>query len=414
MAIIKPINGWRYNMHKMPGIDHLISPLDGQYQKKDLDKYYNIPYNSIHLNKPVSTEQSAQLLESWKKQKVLVQDMVPGIYTYYQYIPDGSVVKGFICNMHNHAGENVVAKHEQTFSNAVDQLFHALKATAFNAGPIHGLYTDPQFKLEKWLDESIREPVYESTDHQGIKNKISIIHDKNVIHHFIECLADKNIMIADGHHRYESAIRYNEWCRKNNPAHNGNEGYNYHFIFLSNTEQKTQRILPYHRLIKAGNPGREQLTKAFSQYFQLKEEHCDIHQLKPETGQYFTLITRDTCYSLIPRKDILHVNASLSDHIIAYFLLHETLKTLLGKEYNYHGQITYTESKEACINFAKQEQNAYSVLLNPLSMEEFKKISHAGILLPQKTTYFYPKVTGGYLFNSIKHEDFDTPFNSCF
>ncbi len=166
MAEIKPFRAWRYNETLSHKIGELTSPLFDVVSEKQRRNLYQNPLNSIHLSVPEKgAEVAATLLEKWKVDEVIKQDVIPGIYVYYQYFrmqgsPKWLCRKGFICNVRIYDwDENVILRHENTIPKAVNDRIELLEKTELNVSPTHGLYTDTSFELEKYMDEAITNPL---------------------------------------------------------------------------------------------------------------------------------------------------------------------------------------------------------------------------------------------------------------
>ena len=259
MAEIKPLRGWRYNKELSENIDAHISPLFDVVTEHQRQILYQNPYNSIHLSVPKGSnpaKSAAATLSSWKKNKIIEQDHLPGIYVYYQYfnLPGHQETycrKGFICFTKAYDwDEKVVLRHENTIPPAVRDRVALLKETELNASATHGLYSDSAFQLEEIMDECMTDPIMEAEDYQGVRESLSVVHDAQAIGKFIAVLKEKQIILADGHHRYQGSVNYRNFRTKQNPNHTGLEGYNYHMMFLTNMEAKDLRILATHRLVK--------------------------------------------------------------------------------------------------------------------------------------------------------------------
>ena len=153
-------------------------------------------------------------LKKWKKSGILIQDQLPGIYVYYQYfqLPGSSreyCRKGFICNIRIYDwDEEVILRHENTMPVSVNDRIEILEKTRLNVSPTHGLYNDTDFVLETFMDESMVTPLYETEDYQGVRDVLSVIHDAHVIRTFVNHLKEKQIILADGHHRYSGSLIY--------------------------------------------------------------------------------------------------------------------------------------------------------------------------------------------------------------
>ena len=215
MAEIKPFRAWRYNRNLSSSIETLMSPLFDVVSEKQRLTLYKNPLNSIHLSVPLDPEpaqRAAETLKQWKESRILVQDVLPGIYVYYQYFTlPGSVKeycrKGFITHIRAYDWEErVILRHENTIPKAVNDRTELLEKTMLHASATHGLYTDPTRELETYMDDAITHPIYITEDYQGVRDVLAVIQDAHVIKKFIDSLAEKNIILADGHHRYESSL----------------------------------------------------------------------------------------------------------------------------------------------------------------------------------------------------------------
>jgi uncharacterized protein (DUF1015 family) len=313
MAEIRPFRAWRYNKSLLGNIGDLTSPLFDVASEKQRQALYGNPLNSIHLSIPRGhqpAQNAAAILKKWKRDKHIVQDEVPGIYVYYQYFsyfslpsdPQQYCRKGFICKIRIHDWEeNIILRHENTMPVAVNGQCELLAETRINASPTHGLYTDASFELEPYMDECIRNPICETEDYQGVRDVMGIIQDKTIAAMFTEKLKDKQLILADGHHRYAGSLAYMKQQMAGNPSHTGKEGYNYHLMWLTNTEADDLRILPTHRLIKnLDNFDEAAILKKFETNFKIKPvaDTSDIYDFILGKEWTFGLIFKDDAYAV--------------------------------------------------------------------------------------------------------------------
>ena len=259
MAEISPFRAWKYNKELTKHIGELTSPLFDVATEKQKSVLYENPHNSIHLSIPSGdrpAKNAGNLLKKWKKYGFIQRDTDPGIYVYYQYFriagdPRQYCRKGFICKIRIYDWQDkVILRHENTMPKSVNEQIELLAATRLNVSPTHGLYTDENFELEKHMDQSMRHPVCEAEDYQGLRDVLSVIRDQQVIDRFVDLMDEKQVILADGHHRYAGSLGYMQQQKAANAAHTGKERYNYHLMWLTNTESRDLKILPTHRLIK--------------------------------------------------------------------------------------------------------------------------------------------------------------------
>lgn len=425
MAEIKPLRAWRYNQELSKKIGSCLSPLFDVVTAAQREKLYQNPYNSIHLSVPKGIKAAASAaatLSSWKKLKIIEQDFLPGIYPYYQYfnLPghQGTYCrKGFICFIKAyHYDEKMVLRHENTIPPAVEERVELLKFTELNASATHGLYSDTTFHLEKIMDESMHEPIIETEDYQGIREVLSVVHDAEAIKEFIELLKPQQVILADGHHRYQGSIDYRKYRARNNPNHTGFEGYNYHMMFLTNMEASDLRILATHRLVR-GLPriSEEEFLKQAGEYFEVVrvDTPFDINEIILGKKATFGVIMKELTFKITlkpglaagidwPFPDIIK-NLDLT--ILHYFIL-EKIWGIRGRDQRSSSNIIYDRNFTDCVTRVKEGECQMAIITNELTMDEVKEVCFSGYTLPQKSTYFYPKVVCGLLFGSIKEDEF--------
>lgn len=433
MAEIKPLRAWRYNHIISKNIEAITSPLFDVVSDKQRKALYQNQYNSIHLSvpqEPNPTESAAKLLADWKSTGIVEQDRLPGIYVYYQYFklpgsPKEHCRKGFISNIRIHHWEdNVILRHENTIPKAVNDRIELLQKTELNVSPTHGLYTDVSFKLEKYMDEAIRVPLYETEDYQGVRDVLAIIHDATVVQKFIDVLRDKAVILADGHHRYEGSLVYMDQQKASNPNHTGKEGYNFHLMYLTNTEAGDLRILPTHRLIKdVPNFNEEDILKKLETDFVIKpvEDADTLNETIVGKQWAFGLMFKENAYKIRLKPESLptmrwhfpDVVKELDLTVMHYFIIEKVLG-VSGKDQRKSENITFDRSFSDCLKKVLKEEAQMAIITNEVSIEDVKKVCHSGATMPQKSTYFYPKVICGFLFSSIKDDEFQTPAYSRF
>lgn len=428
MPEIRPLRAWRYNRNLSTAIDDLTSPLFDVVSEKQRKALYQNAYNSIHLSVPQGADAANHahaLLDQWKATGVLEQDKLPAIYVYYQYFTlYGSAKelcrKGFVCNIRVHAWEDdVILRHENTIPKSVNDRIELLKKTELNVSPTHGLYTDASFELEKYMDEAIQSPIYEAEDYQGVRDVLAVIHDAGIIEKFIKVLSDKQVILADGHHRYEGSLIHMEQQRKANPNHTGKEGYNFHLMYLTNTEAGDLRILPTHRLIKdLPDFDEEQIMKKLEQDFTIKpvEDADTLNEIIAGKPWAFGLMFNDNAYKLRLKPEALatmtwnfpDVVKKLDLTVMHYFIIEKALG-IPGKDQRKSENIFFDRSFSDCLKRVLQREAQLAIITNEVSIDDVKNVCHSGATMPQKSTYFYPKVICGFLFASIKEDEFYTP-----
>lgn len=432
MAEILPIRPWRYHPDLLRNIEELTAPLFDVVTDNQRNALYKNPYNSIHLSVPQPPDpaaRAARILSDWKTKAVIVQDLIPGIYIYYQHFrlsgdPKTYCRKGFICHVRTYDWhEGVILRHENTIPKAVNDRVELLEKTEMHTSPTHGLYTDPYFQLEQYMDEAMRFPLAETEDYQGVRDVLAVIQDAVVIRKFMDVIATKSIILADGHHRYEGSLIYKKNMLKIYPGEI-HRGFNYHLMYLTNTESGDLKILPTHRLIKnlpafseriildklqddfVVNPLADSDTlneiiagKQWAFGIMMKENYCKV-RLKPEA-----IVKLNWPFPEVVKK--------LDLTVMHYFII-EKILGIPGRMQRASENLDFNRSYSECLKEVMDGDAQMAIITNGISIEEVKTVCKSGYTMPQKSTYFYPKVISGFLFTSIKEEEFQEPVYSPF
>lgn len=425
MAEIRPFRAWRYNEALSKNIEELTSPLFDVVSAKQREKLYRNPLNSLHISvpqKPFSGERASMLLKEWKESGVILQDRLPAIYVYYQYfsLPGSNEEycrKGFITNIRLHPWEDkVILRHENTIPPAVNDRVELLEMTEFHVSPTHGLYTDSEFILERYMDEAMKHPVLETEDYQGVRDVLAIIHDATVIQKFMDVLRPRKVILADGHHRYEGSLTHLRNQKRANPAHTGEEGYNFHLMYLTNTENKDLRILPTHRLVHGiKDLDEKSLLSVLERYFTIKpiDEPSTLSEIICGKKWAFGLVFPENAYKLRLKENFVKeikwpfpdVVKQLDLTVMHYFILEKGLG-IPGKEQRNSAHLTFERNLSQCISSVKNGEEQLAIITNPVSIDEVKEVCETGFTMPQKSTYFYPKIVTGFVFSSINENEF--------
>ena len=433
MAEIRPLQAWRYNKELSTGIENLTSPLFDVVSERQRKALYRNPHSSVHLSVPQGPEpdkNAAQRLAQWKSEGILERDGLPAIYTYFQrFSVHGSdrlyTRKGFICNIRIHDWDDqVILRHESTMPHSVSDRQMMLQATHLNVSATHGLYTHYPKEIEAYLDDSMLNPIYEVEDYQGVIDSLGVIHDRKIIARIIQIMRDKQIILADGHHRYEGSLSHYKKSRAENPKHTGHEGYNFHLMYLTNTESDDLRILPTHRVISNDvKISEDELLEKLAPDFIIKplENPEDIGEIILGKKWAFGLLIGDNAYKIrLKPEKIDTIPWNFPDEIkrldltVMHYFIFEKILGIPGKKQTEAKEISFERSFAACVKKVFKGEAAFAVITQDISVETVKKVCYSGYTLPQKSTYFYPKVVCGFLFSSIDDEDFHTPLSTGF
>ena len=436
MAEIQPLRGWRYNAALSANIDEYVSPLFDVVSAKQREALYRNPLNSIHLSVPRANDPAAAALtqlHEWQANGVLRQDELPGIYAYYQYFRlSGSTReycrKGFMCHIRAYDWtENMVLRHENTLPASVNDRAELLARTQFQTSATHGLYRDEDFELETYLDEAMRSPLVETEeDYQGARDVLAVIQDATIILRFQQVLAARQVILADGHHRYEGSLAYRHARLASNPAATGREPWNYHLMYLTNAAADDLRILPTHRLLLElpGEMSDAKLLAGLEPYFTIRPQ--DGANDLPEIiagkrwafglylgGQAYKIRLRPEAHQLL-NWDTTEEVKNLDLTVLHFFVLEKVLGIIGPDAQRAYPGITYVRNFAECLQRVDSNEARAAFIVNEVSMTEVETVCHSGAVMPPKSTFFYPKTIGGFLFSSIADEEAGNKFDKYF
>ena len=436
MAEIQPLRGWRYNAALSANIDEYVSPLFDVVSAKQREALYRNPLNSIHLSVPRANDPAAAALtqlHEWQANGVLRQDELPGIYAYYQYFRlSGSTReycrKGFMCHIRAYDWtENMVLRHENTLPASVNDRAELLARTQFQTSATHGLYRDEDFELETYLDEAMRSPLVETEeDYQGARDVLAVIQDAAIILRFQQVLAARQVILADGHHRYEGSLAYRHARLASNPAATGREPWNYHLMYLTNAAADDLRILPTHRLLLElpGEMSDAKLLAGLEPYFTIRPQ--DGANDLPEIiagkrwafglylgGQAYKIRLRPEAHQLL-NWDTTEEVKNLDLTVLHFFVLEKVLGIIGPDAQRTWPGVIYVRNFAECLQRVDSNEARAAFIVNEVSMTEVETVCHSGAVMPPKSTFFYPKTIGGFLFSSIADEEAGNKFDKYF
>jgi uncharacterized protein (DUF1015 family) len=403
LAKIYPFQPYRYSEKAGPLSDLVTQPYDKITPAMQEAYLAKSPYNLVRVilgpRQPVDSEtdnvytRAAGFLHIWISSGILAQESEPAVFPYFQEftVPDSGermVRKGFIAlGAVEDYSAKIVHRHEQTLSGPKKDRMELLRHTHAHFGQLFMLYPDPDRTVDAILDEAASAaPLGEVTDEYGVIHRIWKITDAARIQ---ELMADKKLVIADGHHRYETALAF----RNENPNLPGADRVMMTFI---NMYSPGLQILATHRLVNgiAGDNFPEGFLKRAALDFKV-DEIASLDQLKNawnECGnrtiigaaignRLFTLEERDA-------RDALDVR-----------ILHEVvLGKVLGideEAVRDEKHLRYVRGLDAAVEEARQGRAQIAFLLKPTSVQQVADTSFAGGVMPQKSTDFYPKVLTG-------------------
>lgn len=432
MARIYPFRAWRYNPSVVRIDDVVTQPYDKISPAMQQAYYDRSPYNLVRviLGKaeegdspagPNVYSRAAETLKKWQQEQVLLQEETPVVFAYAQRftVPGSSVIKerrGFIAlgKVHDYA-EKIVFRHEQTLSKPKGDRLNLLKATHAHFGQIFMLYSDPISAIEKLIFDDAKPADVAVTDEYDVLHRIWKISDPAVIKQLAAAMDEKKLIIADGHHRYETALNYSkEHAPASKPAADPNAlpqpDYPEEAVMMTfvNMDSDGLVVLPTHRVVHSleGFDGAGFAAKAAEFFDVTKLEKGDavsyMKLLGEQKTQAFVAVTAKGDFLLSSKAEsITPLLAALPEHQRQLDLSHlhtVILDRLLGldaEKVREQTNIRYLRSAEKAVEQARTGEADITFLTNPVTMEQLKDVAFAGEVMPQKSTDFFPKLLTG-------------------
>ncbi len=440
MAIITPFRGIVYNQAKAGKLSDLVCPpYDIISATEQQDLYRKNPYNVIRLEyglaSPGDTEEdsrytrAAAALEEWSRTNVLQQDKAPAFYIYEMEYPVGATVKklrGFIGLVRiEDYDSGVVKPHETTLSGPKTDRLNLLRACKASFSQIFSVFSDPQGKVSDVLGKVRNKPGMEVNSSDNVVHRAWVLNDKNDIEAIVREMADKQIFIADGHHRYDTALNYRNERRKAAGSFTGEEGFSYVAMFLARMEDPGLTILPAHRaLFNLTNFDPRKFEDDLNCYFNIeridfnrKSEAKDLQTVldtlahRADHSHVFGMrVKGEHSYYLLTLRSEADMDALLPAKSPAYrrldvsILHHLIIDKLLGIKMETHKlglNIEYIKDADEADKRVHEGAVELVFFMNPTKVHEVKEVAAAGERMPQKATYFYPKLLTGLVMNKL-------------
>lgn len=423
MAEIKPFRALRFNIDAAGKIDELVCPPYDIISEEQRKEYLNEnEHNIIRLELPRGEnpyEEAGKTLNQWINDGILKQDEKDSIYIYEEEFTAYGVrnkFKGCITRVKlEEFSKGIVLPHEETLSKAKKDRFELMKATNCNFSQIYSLYMDEQHIVRNKLDElSAGKPEIELTDSDGVTHRLWVVTDADDVKAICREFDDKKLYIADGHHRYETALNYRNYCRENNI---GDGGEDYVMMMLVDMEHEGLVVFPTHRIVRdLESFDAEKAEELCGEYFDVEKKPSyasmekDLRALydigKKAYGFYsggdgYTLLTfknSDVLEELLP--DMLKPVREL-DVTVLHSLVLEKLFGIDKENMANQVNLTYTKDFNDAIQNVKNGKAQCAFILNPTRVTEIRDVAAAGGKMPQKSTYFYPKLITGLVMNKL-------------
>lgn len=420
MAEIEALRALHYDLAKVGPLSEVVAPpydvIDAAQREELLGRS---PYNVVAVDLPRSGpggrdpyEYAGEQFENWQVQSAVVRDGEPAIWAHTQrYVgPDGvrQTRRGFFCRVRiEEYGPGGVRPHERTHPGPREDRLRLTRATRANMSPIFSLYSDPERAAWAALEPAMqREPWGEASDGEGTLHKLWRVEDPQAIEAVKAATRGKELLIADGHHRYETAKAYAQEL--------GGEGeHRYVLMCLVALEDPGLTVFPTHRLVKGLDPERQgRLAQALKENFELTE--VPAQEIAPPAGTgplqlgYIDAHSKRAWRLIL--KDQAIADAALAGHSEPYRRLDTgilealLLKGALGlsdEDISHLHDFGYARDTEQAVELVQSGAFDVAFLMRPTPVAQVREVAQEGENMPPKSTFFFPKLLTGLLFNPL-------------
>lgn len=433
MAEIRPFRAVRYNTAQVSDLlDVVTPPYDVIDDRLQAELYARHPWNFVRLDltrleegetdNSIKYSRAAETLQEWRKEGVMKRDDAPAFYVYHQTFEDhGQVIlrKGFISAVRVHDyDQKVVLPHERTLRGPKIDRLDLMKATNAQMSQIFLLYNDPALKVDQALDaQCARDADIDITTEDGIRHQLWVVTDEATLAFVQEAVADDQLLIADGHHRYETAVGF----RDLEPSTGEPRPRDYAMAYLANAADPGLIVWPTHRAVHSvkGFELAAWLEKV-RKYFDVRdlgdintedsiaelEKHADKNAYVVATKQngkrtsYLLTLRVADAQAELDKLDVVEASRMLDVTILHDFVLDKLTGVDLDAQAR-KANIRYPRFEVEVDEELDSNDTNMVVLMNSTPIDKIREVCVTGGFMPQKSTYFYPKVLSGLVVNDL-------------
>jgi uncharacterized protein (DUF1015 family) len=430
MIEVIPFQGLLYDTRVTgPLIEVTAPPYDVIAPALQESLYQKNPHNIVRLilGKESSTDsamdnrytRSAKTFQQWQEEGVLVRDAKPGFYIYsqeYEFEGESFCRTGFFARVKTEAfSQGNILPHEFTLAKAKTDRTHLLNACHANFSPIFGLYSDPEGNIDTLLKKEDHLEPLSVIDDGSVVHRLWRLTNATLCQEISNRIRDKKIYIADGHHRYETALAFTE-------ANQGKvKDCSHVMMFLTNMDSDSMSIFPIHRVAKSPEPfDKESFLQKAGEYFNILPwsgplNREDVKSQLQEHGKgqitFCAYMGKEDAY-LLKIKDPKNV-LPLLDHnepeemqVLDVAQLHAILLRHIlkidAREKSGQQYVSYKVNSEEAMGLVASGEFDIAFFMNPTPIGQVRKLAEKGVRLPQKATFFYPKLLSGLVINKFE------------
>ena len=446
MATIAPFRGILYNSQMINDLSQVVTPPYDVISPQEQEGYYALhPYNIIRLdfgkNFPSDTVEdnrytrAAHILKIWEKEQILIQDPAPALYLYKiryrMFGEEWRTRSGFIARLGlEPLNAGSVRPHEMTFSAFKQDRFQLLQHCRMQFCPIFSFYLDQDNRVISHLSQQApAAPFINFIDQASIHHQLWRINDPEAIKQVQALFSEKTVYIADGHHRYETSLAFQAEAAKKYSSLPPESPFNYTLMFLCPMEDPGLTIFPVHRAMnRVRELEPEDLENKLTPYFKVEKLPFNVQNKKQvirdllsrletreKDGHLFGLYLAQTSwfYLLSLKKealagdwaDDLHPLLRDLDVMILSRLLFQKILGVRREDLDQENMIEYRHDPLQTLKLVESGQSRIGFFLSSTPVEQVRRVAEASLVMPRKSTYFYPKTLTGLVMNPVDSDD---------
>lgn len=423
VADVRPFRGLRYS----PALDlakALCPPFDTISPQEQKALHDLSPHNAVRIELALGEgddryRAAAAALRQWRAEGALQQEPTPCFYVYDQRFEHGGrthVRRAIFVRLRLEPWGNGVLPHEHTFGGPKEDRLRLLRATRLNASPVFLIYRDRAGEVAALLAQAAsRPPEAAFVTPDGQRHELRVMRDEVEIAALQRALAAETLYVADGHHRYETALGYRDECRAAVRSWTGQEPENFVLAALSAASDPGLLVLPIHRLTTAGAPLAQALARLsplFDVVAGLSPEQVAQRMAGGGVAAFGLAAAEAVGLHLLTLRDKGAVDAVLPqerstrwrelEYAIANYAILRYGLGLQEAEMSDYKTLGFTENADEAVAAVRHGRARYAVLMRPVPVARILDVADAGERMPQKSTFFYPKVPTGLVFNPLE------------
>jgi uncharacterized protein (DUF1015 family) len=420
MTDVRPFRALRYDPARVDLSRVIVPPYDVVAAEDRAGFYERDPHNAIRLEltRDAADEASTEYhhvretLETWIAQQVLTRDAEPALYPLRQTFtaPDGTRLarEGFFALLHlEDYARRIVRPHERTLAGPKADRLKLLRAARANLSIVFLLYEDREHAIAELLRDGIeRGSVGTARDESGAEHQLARLVDPAAIDEVVRFLADRPVVIADGHHRYETALTYRDERRAAGDGSGPDAPHEWLLVYLANAFAPGNLLLPIHRLVlKGALPTEAGLRELLPEWESREVPIADPGELPDLLARHLEPLRDRHAFAADDASGRLRIfsRARRASELTVRVIHREVIEGVFGLDEAAvrAGAIAYPKSALQTARDLRAGRGAVALYLNPLTPEDVFRVTAAGEVLPQKSTFFTPKLPSGLVFRSL-------------